>query len=196
MTSLFATKDRMPIPKNLNECRMTDGVSRELWILAELVEKWGKVILTLTILSGLIVSILLASVISSFSGNFMDNSDLIGVLVFVVSLVYHAILAFIEYLAYHLISLSVCANASIVQNTRITANMALYNAADENANDSEQKAQTKPSAPIFSDKPTNSYNRVNEQSSVPEGMWRCPHCRTHNKIEYGQCKKCGVFRSK
>lgn len=30
---------------------------------------------------------------------------------------------------------------------------------------------------------------------VPEGLWACKTCGTHNKNEYGQCKKCGAHRS-
>ena len=34
-----------------------------------------------------------------------------------------------------------------------------------------------------------------EPEPVSEGLWVCKNCGTHNKKEYGQCKKCGTYRS-
>ena len=34
-----------------------------------------------------------------------------------------------------------------------------------------------------------------DRSSAAEGFWVCKACGAHNKTNYGQCKKCGKYRS-
>ena len=49
-------------------------------------------------------------------------------------------------------------------------------------------------APIFSDKRTDSYSQIINRAPASENAWVCQNCGTHNKSEYGQCKKCGRYR--
>lgn len=39
------------------------------------------------------------------------------------------------------------------------------------------------------------YDQQIEQEQASDGTWVCCNCETHNKNEYGQCKKCGQFRT-
>lgn len=50
------------------------------------------------------------------------------------------------------------------------------------------------SAPIFRDKGSASYSQTINRAPASENTWVCQSCGTHNRNEYGQCKKCGRYR--
>lgn len=114
-------KDKMSIPKKLDECTVTNTTARELWRVAEAVESWGAIILIGIVILGIISSF----VTNSFINDITRNEGFSG---FLISIIIWSIVAVIEYIAYHLISLSIRANASVVQSNSVSAKVALYNA--------------------------------------------------------------------
>lgn len=120
------------IPKTLNECVESDKTSSMLMSWAKRVRRWGLVLLWLIGIFGIIDSIsagastFLDSAISSvFDGG--GSSIFSTVMSVISSLFSYALYIFIAYCVYTIIALILEGFASIVQNTAITANLALYN---------------------------------------------------------------------
>jgi len=120
------------IPKSLEDCCETDKVSGILWSWSDWLELWGSRILVVLIILGVI----------SIIGQAMQVANIDEDMVFltvVTSALTWSLYAIIEYCVYHVLSLLVASLATIVQNTRITANVALYNAAKEDGAINEGK---------------------------------------------------------
>lgn len=101
--------------KTIDECLQIDSVSKELWYWAEWFEKWGKAVFVLMIIGGLISSVIISNMDDDFNLS-----------VFIINLSKNALYAFIEYVAYHTLSVLTGAVATITQNTRVTAKLAEY----------------------------------------------------------------------
>ena len=99
----------------IDECLQIDSVSKELWYWAEWFEKWGKAVFVLMIIGGLISSVIISNMDDDFNLS-----------VFIINLSKNALYAFIEYVAYHTLSVLTGAVATITQNTRVTAKLAEY----------------------------------------------------------------------
>ena len=119
MSNPFKAKDRLNVPRDLEDCCFTDDTARELWRIAELVESWGAFLLIAILVLGTVVSIST----TSFMSRIAEGS---GFTAFLCSAIVWGILAVLVYAGCHLISLTIRALASIVQNTRVSANVALY----------------------------------------------------------------------
>lgn len=39
-------------------------------------------------------------------------------------------------------------------------------------------------------------DEVKKQAAAVESIWKCNNCGAENSINYGQCKKCGLFRAR
>ena len=115
------------IPKNFEECYKTDKVTYNLWVWAERLERWGFRICIFMASIGAIQAILIGLGVSEFydAYNMTPEYDSVLVAVFV-CLVSWAFYCFLEFCAYHILALLVGSLATIVQNTKITANVALY----------------------------------------------------------------------
>ena len=140
MMYLFGRKDQMPIPHKLDECCEADNTTKELLRIANLVETWGGFILVGILILGVVFSIITGYIVSDIS---YDVSPFAG---FVPSFVIWLIAAVIEFVTYHLLALAIRALASLVQSTRVTANVALYNAyvkEHPHSNDTKQETATK-----------------------------------------------------
>lgn len=124
------------VPKSLKECYATDNVSSHLWSWSNWLELWGRRVFGILIIVGIILTI----------GEAIIAADAYEDLVFlsmISSLITWGWYAFLEYCAYHVLSLIIASLATIVQNTRITANVALYNVAkDEGALNEETPKST------------------------------------------------------
>jgi len=118
MANMFLGNQEKKIPKNMDDCIKPDYVSTNLWCWCEWIEKWGKIVFWVLIVAEIILS-LEASI----------EHKKIDIEIFIPSLLEAALYAFLEYCAYHVLALLVGALASIVQNTKITANISLYTSA-------------------------------------------------------------------
>ncbi len=110
------------IPTSLRECYATDRVSVNLWSWSNLLEVWGKRVLILLVIIGIISTI----------GDGIEIANIDKDLVFItviISIIKWGLYTAFTYCSYNVLSLLVASLATIVQNTRITANVALYNTA-------------------------------------------------------------------
>jgi len=143
------TKER--IPQSLKECYLEDGLSGKLKSWSERLEHGGEIIFRILIIVGII-----STIVDGIEAKHME--DITGGSVWVTiisSLIIWSLYAAIEYFVYRALSLLIAALASIVENTRITANVALYSKAKEE----RLAVKTTP---------------VDKGSG--EGTWRCSKC--------------------
>ena len=122
MKTMFDNYQTKKIPSSIDDCLKTDNVASNLWIWCQRLEKLGKYFFAIILIFGTILAFANSYIMGEYGREFsteqlMDN--LIQVVVY----------AFIEYCTYHIIALLVGALATIVQNSKITADIALYNTA-------------------------------------------------------------------
>jgi len=142
MANMFSGNIKKRVPKNFKECYTTDPVSENLWSWSERLERWGALICFIMVIVG-IVEILTNAIEAS---NLLDELNIrtddlrrasieYGVELktpveeAMDTMILWVFYCFLEYCAYHVIALLVGSLASIVQHNKITANIALYNAA-------------------------------------------------------------------
>ncbi len=164
-------------PQSLRECMTQDTISASLWSWCEILETIGKVLCIIIGVAGFIIACALA-----------DDG---GFWVFLVAIVVTAIIAFLQYITYHLLAILVGASASIVHNVKITASTMLY-CADREENDSGEAGETpvktasRAKKDVFSDSaPIDSY---------ASGSWVCRKCNSKNGNDSRYCKNCGEYK--
>ena len=189
MANMFTGKSEKQIPKTLSECTSPDATASNLHYWSEKLENWGQILFVILIIIGIISTIV-------DTVNMADIDEDMAFATCITSAITWALYAFIEYCAYHVLALLISALASITQNTIISANVALYEASQNCAS----PVYTQTAIGIDSSNPTvqspkpNAVQYVNH-GPAPDGMWACKNCGTHNSLNYGQCKKCGKFKS-
>lgn len=133
MANMFSNHTKKKIPQNISDCVKPSSVSTNLWIWCERIERLGKILFWGLIIFGVVFAII-SSVTTEevmrggayYSWTETDTTFNFGL--FITSLLQFSVYAFIEYCSYHVLALLVGALASIVQNTDISANIALLNA--------------------------------------------------------------------
>lgn len=173
------------VPKSLKECYATDNVSSNLWSWSYRLEIWGGRVLVILIIVGIISTI----------GEAIQLADIDEDLAFlsvVTSLITWGLYAFLEYCAYHVLSLVIASLATIVQNTRITANVALYNVAKEEGTLNEETAKSTSSANNQSS--GYSLSKLANERTNNSGSWVCKECGTKNEGNNLSCKDCGKYK--
>ena len=170
------------IPKSLKECYASDNVSNNLWCWSEWLEVWGSRFLVILIIIAIISTIAQAVQVADI------NEDLVSLTV-ITSTATWALYAFIEYCIYHVLSLLIASLATIVQNTKITANVALYNVAKNEGLLSEKPENSAPVAV----KQSTGYSLSNERTNT-NGSWICKECGTKNDTSKLYCSDCGKYR--
>ena len=123
MRTFFSNSSKKPTPKNLEECMDTSLVTSKLWSWSDWIERVGTILCALIIILGLIISI--ANSITT------EKVESFSFVVLLTSLITWGFYAFFEYCAYRTLALLIAALASIVQDTKISARVALYKAAKE-----------------------------------------------------------------
>ena len=120
------------IPKSLEECYEEDSISKELWQWSEWLKSWGLKVLGLLIVIGIISTI----------GDAVQMADIDEDLVIytvISSIISWGLYAFIEFCAYNVLALLIAALASIVQNSKIAANVALYSTSKDECSLNDEK---------------------------------------------------------
>lgn len=195
MQNLSIEKEHISIPRNLKECQTEDQTAAELWRVSEVVEKWGGIILIVIIAIGLICSFSVHKLANSFSYE-PDYSA------FLTSAAVWGLAALIEYVTYYLIVLFVRAVASLVQNTKVSARVALYQATlsqvgDTDINSSGKQVLRDTKEGLSAERTISGTAGKNENSEVvvprrtDANEIICPQCET---IQHGNrkfCWKCG-----
>lgn len=201
MSNMFSGKTEKHIPKTLTECTRIDPTVSNLHIWTERLEAFGKALFFILIAIGIISTIAEGITVHEYLNEmkkYVNYEELLAeagmempsVLdVVISSIIKWGLLAYLEYCAYHALALIISALASITQHTIISANIALYDAY-------QKQSISTPNTPTSSaTTPPASHNRINRPLTSSPEMWICKSCNTQNKIEYGQCKKCGKFRT-
>lgn len=189
MANMFSGYIKKEIPKNMDDCIKPDSVSTNLWVWCERLEKWGKILFWILFIGGLIFSIS-SSIVEKevvvreatyWSDAKTEVRTTFDFELFIPLLLDTALYAFLEYCAYHIIALLIGALASIVQNTKITADIALYNTA-------------KNESLIFDTVPQTNNNptlKTPPKKSTTGNPWICKNCDTKNNPYALFCKNCG-----
>ena len=115
------SKTEKKVPTSLKECYESDTLSQTLWKWSDWLKIWGRRVFLLLIVVG--AAFTLSDVIDpvGFYGS--------PFLVLIRNILGWGLYAFLEFCAYNILSFLLSALASVVENTKITANVALYNAA-------------------------------------------------------------------
>ncbi len=143
MANMFSGNSEKKIPKDLKSCYKTDGITQNLWLWCERLEKWGKILFIILIIVGIIDTIIagvdsylfIEEIGAETLEDIREASTELGVEIPTVfeallnNLLGWALYSFLEYCAYHVLALLVGSLATIVQHTKITADIALYNSA-------------------------------------------------------------------
>lgn len=151
MTNMFSGNQYKKVPKSLNECLTADPLSNNLWTWCQRIENYGKILFWILVVGGIIISIATAAYTAkaqtapaekykSFYEDYDDDDDYddyslyapnnensFNTPIFFQSIIQWGIYAFLEYCTYHVLALLIGALASIVQNTKVHTDIALYN---------------------------------------------------------------------
>lgn len=186
MANMFANKTVKAIPQDLWACRKPDPTASNLHVWAERLERTGKIIATLLIIAGVFCSVILG--VSAADATRGDEDWLVFLGVFLGSGAAWTVIALLVYSLYHASALRIDALACIVQNTNISANVALYTAQENDPPiDAPEPEVTEPTkAPV-----TRSAS-PDRSSSVRFG-WRCT-CGAENNALSQCCKSCGKYK--
>lgn len=123
------------VPKSLAECMEYDTFAEQISNWSKRVEQFGKCIFIILIITGVILSIT-GSYVETTSSGYLSvyyDTEFSGSL-FLTNIVTWGIYSLIEYCVYHAIALLLGALATIVQNTKVTASVSLYEANKEEQN--------------------------------------------------------------
>ncbi len=159
------------VPTSLKECYEVDEVSKKLSQWADWLKIWGKRILIIMLVFGVFSTIEDAIAMA-------DIEEEMVVFTIITSLASWALYAFIEYCTYNAVSLLVLALATIVQNTKITACVSLYNASKEEPVVAEEEPKTTAEVKV-----------VKEVTKETAHSWRCSNCGTMRT--QSPCPNCG-----
>ena len=123
MANMFSGNEKREIPTGLSQCTQASPVASNLWLWAKRLETLGKVLFWIIILIGVIETGVLISAANDAKA---ESGELFDVLFS--QIVKYSLSAFIEYCSYHVLALLVGSLASIVQNSKISADVALLEA--------------------------------------------------------------------
>ncbi|MBE6778854.1 MAG: hypothetical protein E7541_05650 [Ruminococcaceae bacterium] len=206
MANMFAGYVTKQIPKDLRSCYQTDSVSENLWVWCERIERWGLRLCLLLGLLGIVFIIVDAVEMGQLLDELRLDTDEIQEAAIELGIelrpVYDVVLegillwafyCFVEYCTYHVAALLIGALASIVQHTRITANIALYNAAQAEGIVEEVAEQPVASQPT---KPETNYSETLSGITMVDDkdIWICRRCGAKNRQGAICCSTCGNFK--
>lgn len=115
MANIFENKLHKKVPETLSECVVADNTAKELFSTAAGIEARAKISGGVTAVIGFIISIILGSIFGEQ-----------GFIVFLIVLLATALISYAIYYPQHFSALQMCAFATIVHNTNITANLQMY----------------------------------------------------------------------
>ena len=149
------------IPKTLKECTRGEHISDELYTWSDRLKTIGIFSLVILLSVGLLISIY--QVENSLVGELMSDD---GVL-FIIAYAKWVVAGIIIFIICYVLSVFLGACASVVQNTRITADVALYLAQKQEENIEDDNAK------------------------LDESYKLCPDCNCKNKFDVKFCENCG-----
>lgn len=123
MANMFSGNEKKEIPTDLSQCVQGSPVASNLWVWAKRLETLGKVLFWLILIFGLIETAGMIDTVKSTRAEEAQVFDLVFS-----QIVKYTFSAFIEYCAYHVLALLIGSLASIVQNSKVSADVALLEA--------------------------------------------------------------------
>ena len=201
MANMFFQNNQKNIPRNLEECYRQNDVSADLRSWGKKAEKLGKVLFIIIIIAGIIVSLATSitskTVIKGSYYSYTDTETDFNFQLFLIKSVTYAIYAFAEYCIYHIVVLLMYSLAEIVQNSSITANIALYNSNGGNSEVSDEADSEKVHTwrcsncgNITSTDPC-SHCGFTEKPHDPDAPNFCGNCGKEGPFETDTCPNCG-----
>lgn len=156
MANMFSGNQEKKIPKSFKDCYKTDSITKNLWLWCERLEKWGFILFWILIAMGIIDTIiaginaheLIEQIGAETVEEIREASAEMGIEIptvfeaLVNNLLSWTLYSFLEYCAYHILALLVGSLATIVQHTKITANITLYNSAKAEGITDDDNAET------------------------------------------------------
>ncbi len=217
MANMFSGNQEKKIPKDFKECYKTDSITKNLWLWCERLEKWGKILfwiliiigVTDTIIAGINAHELIEQIGAETVEEIREASAEMGIEIptvfeaLVNNLLSWTLYSFLEFCAYHILALLVGSLATIVQHTKITANLSLYNSAkaegiiddEETMTEQPQKHSEKSSVLSIVNPPKNDshtksnivHNGVIPNYYKKEDIYSCPRCGCRLKKGQEEC---------
>lgn len=126
MASMFSGVRNRTVPQKFRQCIEKDEMTSNLWNWAIRVEKWGNILTIFLAIYGVFTSIYQATTVAEM----YDKYSSFHFETFLLCLLEWAWYVFLVYCVYHIIALLIGSLASIVENTRITANIMMYKEKD------------------------------------------------------------------
>lgn len=156
------------IPQTVDECTKSGYVVDRLVNWAESLKKRGKIFAIILAVVGVLSSLMVAIEVGSY--------DLtVGAAAFTESIIMWLIGIVLLVFTYNSVALLLEALASIVYNTSVSANVALYSAASKKTTTEAIDSKAEGSQP---------------SSFVPNEVWLCSNCGRQN-VNRGNCWNCG-----
>ncbi len=177
MANMFSGNVDKTIPKDLKDCYKTDSITQNLWSWCERLERWGYILCVIMVFVGIIAiisnAVETAQLLDEYNIDTYEIRELMaeeGIKVksvfevVVEDIIKWSLYCFLEYCAYHILALLIGSLATIVQHTKISANIALYNSAKaESISDDYEEESIKKS--VFSD--TDNYESEAQKDNAP-----------------------------
>lgn len=192
MANMFSNKERNDIPKTLSDCIKPDATVENLHAWAERLESWGAYFCIILLVIGIISTCMNVYAVSS------EEELILGTALS--SLVTWGIYIIIAFCSFHVFALLISALATITQNTIISANVALYESAqnapafkpDESHTPVESKA---PEKAVAKEAPK-AVSKEEKQTAiapiqVDATTIECPTCHTTQNAARSVCWSCG-----
>lgn len=194
--NIVTESKKREITNSIDDCLKPDGITNNLWIWAERLERFGKILFWFIIIFGFIVAIPTSTVVEETVNVFdrVVSETKFSVVLFLTNLGQTALYAFIEYCAYHMLALLISALANITQNTKTTAKLTEYmarkttkvEAEEDNADNTSPDNASQAPAPI-----ENKAAKCPATAEIRNGEKICPVCGMNQKIERKVCWSCG-----
>lgn len=188
-------KNNKKYPRTLDECMKQNNTVDNLNLWAERLQQWGKILFAVLILAGIIATVANLFTLEDYDAEYVFPT-------IISSVISWGLYAFIEYCAYHALSLLISALALITENSIITANVALFESGKNSHApliDTDLPTCDETVAQLQNDNaqtqsPTGNYfNRTIQvdsyPSTPPQGGWVCSCGRTN--ASYVSSCSCG-----
>lgn len=186
MVETIQQASKHEVPKTINDCVKQDPISVTLWGWAEKVAQWGRILLFLLLIPGVLEILAIITkespdpIALAMQGVSSENKFMLVLGVAIKT----GITAFITYLSYNVLSLLIASLASIVQNTRSHALLKeyeiRYTASETNAHGAETAT-----AATAASKTTGAF-----QKAFPIAEWTCHKCGRKNAATTNTCALC------
>lgn len=185
----------------VSDCLKPDSITDNLWTWAERLEKLGKILFWIIIISGIVfaiaTSIVTKEVVKGTYYQYTDTETTFSFDVFLMSIVQTALYAFIEYCSYHVLALLIGALANITQNTKTTARLTEYVARKtlheetlETTHIKEPKEQTTETIEA-DERQTITEENSSVIAEIRDNEKVCPNCGLVQDISRKKCWACG-----